>query len=119
MLVRVKEPLTEIRLSGEGSEQVLADLRSLYKDRLEVDEDEDYVDIRDTEWYHARKETLTPGKRLRIYRENSNFTLTLLAELTGISKGNLSQMEHDKRPLGKLVAQKLAKSLGCDYRSLL
>src|ERR1039458_5736855 len=104
MLVRVKEPLTEIRLSGAGSEQILRDLQALYKDRLEIDEDEDYVAIEDTDWYRARKASMTPGKRLRIYRENANLSLTLLSELAGIPKGNLSQMEHDKRPIGKIIA---------------
>ena len=119
MLVRVKEPPTEIELSGEGAEQVLADLKLLYHDRLVIDEDEETVDITQTEWYRRKAEEVTPGKRLRIYRENRQFSLGVLSELTGIAKSNLSQMESGKRPIGKLVAQRLAKALNCDYRSLL
>lgn len=69
--------------------------------------------------YRSRQASMTPGKRLKIYRQNAGLTQARLAELTGIPKGNLSQMEHEKRPLGKITAQKLAKILKCDYRSLL
>ena len=119
MLVRVKEPPTEVRLSGEGAPQVLAQLQRLYPGGVEVDEDEEFVDITQTDWFRARAEQMTSGKRLRIYRENAGLTLTRLGELSGIPKGNLSQMEHDKRPLGRMMARKLARHLHCDYRSLL
>lgn len=82
----------------------------------EVDDD---VAIVQTDWYRDRAPQMTPGKRLRIYRGNAGLTLTRLSELSGIPKGNLSQMEHDKLPLGRMIARKLARHLQCDYRSLL
>lgn len=119
MLVRVKEPPTEVRISGEGAPQLLAQLELLYPGGIEVDDDDEFVALEQTDWYRAQAAEMTAGKRLRIYRENAGLTLTRLSDLSGIPKGNLSQLEHDKRPLGRLTARKLARHLRCDYRSLL
>lgn len=87
-----------------------------YPDRID---DEEFVEIEQSDWYSALAAEMTAGKRLCIYRENASLTLTRLSELSGIPKGNLSQLEHDKRPLGRMTARKLARHLQCDYRSLL
>ena len=42
-----------------------------------------------------------------------------LAKLTGISRSNISAMEHGKRPIGKETAKRLAGILKCDYRRFL
>ncbi|MCE7872414.1 hypothetical protein DYH09_18830 [bacterium CPR1] len=55
MLVRVKEPPTEIRLMGKGAAEVLAGLKQLYPDRIVVDSDEEFVDITQTDWYRTRQ----------------------------------------------------------------
>ena len=120
MLVHVKEPPTDLRVTGPGAEAFVADLRSRYPDLVIADEEDDeYVNIEDTDWYRERKAKMTLGKRLRIYRDNAELTLAVLAELSGIPKGNLSAMENDKRPIGSMTAKHLAKALNCDYRSLL
>ena len=95
-------------------------LKQLYGENLSVDdEDEEYVPIEGTAWYQQVASRLTPGKSLRIYRTNAKLTLAALSELSGIPRGHLSQMEHDKRPIGRIIARKLARALHCDYRSLL
>ena len=38
-----------------------------------------------------------------------------LSELTGIPRRHISEMEHDKRAIGKETGRKLAKALDCDY----
>jgi plasmid maintenance system antidote protein VapI len=48
-----------------------------------------------------------------------DLTQAMLAEQTGIRQHHLSEMEHNKRPLGKVNAKKLADILECDYRRLL
>lgn len=53
------------------------------------------------------------------YRYREGLTQKQLAELTGINRRHISEMEHGKRPIGKENAKKLAKVLHCDYRSLL
>ena len=53
------------------------------------------------------------------YRYREDLTQQQLAELTGINRRHISEMEHGKRPIGKENAKKLAEVLHCDYRSLL
>ena len=53
------------------------------------------------------------------YRYREDLTQQQLAELTGINRRHISEMEHGKRPIGKENAKKLAKALHCDYRQLL
>lgn len=126
MLVHVKEPRTEIRLTGPGAEETLGKLKEIYPDLLveqgeeQSDSDDDeFVDIRDTQWYGEQQLRMTQGRRLRVYRDNAGLTLTALADKSGIPKGNLSLIEADKRPLGSRTAKRLAAALACDYRALL
>ena len=65
------------------------------------------------------KDYQTPGYYLRLYRQRADLTQTEVAEKTGIRQHHLSEIEHNKRPLGKVNAKKLAVILDCDYRKLL
>jgi len=60
-----------------------------------------------------------PGYYLRLYRQRAELTQAALANKTGIRQHHLSEMEHNKRVLGKVNAKKLAAILDCDYRKLL
>ncbi len=42
-----------------------------------------------------------------------------LAQKTGISQGDISKMLNGKRPMGLIVAKKLARAFGVDYRKFL
>jgi len=59
------------------------------------------------------------GVYLRGIRLREGMTQDELANLTGISRSNISAMEHGKRPIGKETAKKLAAVLRCDYRRFL
>lgn len=61
----------------------------------------------------------TPGYFLRLYRLRAEFTQAALAEKAGMRQHHLSEMEHNKRPIGKVLARKLAKVLRCEYQKLL
>ena len=61
----------------------------------------------------------TPGYYLRVYRQRANLTQAELAKKTDIRQHHLSEMENNKRVLGKANAKKLASVLQCDYRKLL
>lgn len=61
----------------------------------------------------------SPGYYLRLYRQRAELTQVGLAEQTGIRQHHLSEMEHNKRVLGKANARKLAEILKCDFRKLL
>ncbi len=65
------------------------------------------------------KDYLTPGYYLRLYRQRSELTQVLLAKKVNMRQHHLSEMEHNKRPIGKAAAQKLAKVLKCNYQQLL
>ena len=61
----------------------------------------------------------TPGYYLRLYRKRIELTQTQLSTKAGIRQHHLSEMENNKRPLGKTNAKKLAEILKCDYQKLL
>ena len=61
----------------------------------------------------------TPGYYLRLYRLRAELTQAGLAGKAGMRQHHLSEMEHNKRPIGKVSARKLAKLLRCDYQKLL
>lgn len=61
----------------------------------------------------------TPGYYLRLYRLRAELTQAELAAKAGMQQHHLSEMEHNKRPIGKVSAKKLAKLLRCDYQRLL
>ena len=61
----------------------------------------------------------TPGYNLRLYRHRADLTQAELAKKVKIRQHHLSEMEHNKRPIGKVAARKLAKVLNCDYQQLL
>ncbi|MEI6209061.1 MAG: helix-turn-helix transcriptional regulator [Desulfuromonadales bacterium] len=56
---------------------------------------------------------------LKGYRYRENLTQHQLADLTGIPQRHISEMENDKRGIGKENALKLAKALNTDYRLFL
>ena len=61
----------------------------------------------------------TPGYFLRLYRNRADMTQKEIAIKTGIRQHHISEIENNKRTLGKANAKKLAKILDCDFRRLL
>jgi DNA-binding XRE family transcriptional regulator len=61
----------------------------------------------------------TPGYYLRVYRTRAGLTQKKLATRLDIRQHHLSEMEHNKRPIGKNIAKKLSEELGCDYHKFL
>lgn len=64
-------------------------------------------------------DTNPSGVYLRGIRLREDLTQEGLARLTGITRSNISAMEHGKRSIGKETAKKLAAVLNCDYRRFL
>lgn len=56
---------------------------------------------------------------LRGYRTREDLTQVQLAELTGIPRRHISEMENGKRSIGKEREKRLAEALKCDYRVFL
>lgn len=56
---------------------------------------------------------------LRAYRTREGFTQRQLSEKSGIPQRHISEMENNKRSIGKERAKVLAKALNVDYRVFL
>lgn len=59
------------------------------------------------------------GYYLRVYRQRADLTQAELAEKTNIRQHHVSEIENNKRVLGKANAKKLSVVLQCDYQKLL
>ena len=60
-----------------------------------------------------------PGVCLSGARIKEDMTQVELSNLTGIPQRHISEMENNKRPIGKINAKKLAEALTVDYRLFL
>jgi DNA-binding XRE family transcriptional regulator len=60
-----------------------------------------------------------PGGLIVGGRCKEGLTQQQLAELTGIPRRHISDMENGRRPIGKETAKKLARALKVDYRVFL
>ena len=61
----------------------------------------------------------TPGTMLVGGRGKEGLTQQQLSDITGIPRRHISEMENNKRPIGKELARKFAKALRVDYRVFL
>lgn len=59
------------------------------------------------------------GTLLSGFRHREGITQQKLADLTGIARRHISEMENGKRPIGKENAKKLGAALKTDYRTFL
>jgi DNA-binding XRE family transcriptional regulator len=59
------------------------------------------------------------GVYLKGLRYREDLTQVQLAEITGIPRRHISEMESGKRTIGKAAARKLAEALKADYRLFL
>ena len=59
------------------------------------------------------------GNALRGLRSREGLTQKQLAEMIGARPTHISEMENDKRPIGKGMAKRLAKALRTDYKIFL
>jgi DNA-binding XRE family transcriptional regulator len=110
MQALVKTPRTDIRIQGEIPPRLLDVLRSEYGSRLKLSEDDDEcVEVTETEWYKETKAAASPGDVMRIYRKNQQMTQAQLGEqLGGLPRQTVSNMECGKRAVSLATAKKLA-----------
>jgi DNA-binding XRE family transcriptional regulator len=111
MLAVVKTPHIIVQIQGRIPPKLIEVLRDEYGERVQlVIEADELVDVFKTDWYKRAKARLTPGKNLRIYRQNMKMTQAALGkQLGGIPKLFVSNMENDIRPISKKMALKLAE----------
>src|SRR4030043_1648014 len=102
MLAVVKTPLINLRARGQISPRFLDALVREYGPavRITPDRDDEKVDIFQTEWYKAIKHNLTPGKYMRVFRENKGITQADLGKLLGgVPAQHISNMERGSRSI--------------------
>jgi DNA-binding XRE family transcriptional regulator len=112
MLAVVKTPLIRIHIKGQIPKQIMTVLKKEYGDKMKLtkEDDDELVDVFQTDWYKRVKKGLTPGKNLKIYRQNMEMTQEQLgAKLGDVPKQFISNMENGIRPISKKTALKLAR----------
>jgi len=112
MLAAVKTPLIRIHIKGQIPKQIVTVLKQEYGDKMKLTEEDDdeLVDVFQTDWYKRVNKGLTPGKNLKIYRQNMHITQEQLGiKLGDVPKQFISNMENGIRPISKKTALKLAK----------
>ncbi len=111
----VKTPHIEINVKGEKiPPKLMKVLKEEYGKELNLltDDEEDYINVFDSQWYKDIKGKMTPGKYLRIYRENKGLTQVQLGEALGsIPRQHVSNMENGHRAISIKMARKLSSIL--------
>ena len=75
-----------------------------------INENEESINLFDTEWFQQMQKQITPGDVLRIYRENRGMTQADLAEKLGkLTRQKISDMEHNRHSISKEIARKLSQ----------
>jgi hypothetical protein len=76
MLAVVKTPLIKIEIKGIIPKKLLNVLKEEYGSEVQLvpQEEDEKINVFETDWYKSTKEKLTPGKNLRIYRQNNGMT---------------------------------------------
>ena len=113
MLAVVKTPLIRIHIKGQIPRQIMTVLKKEYGDKMKLtkEDDDEMVDVFQTDWYKRVKKGLTPGKNLKIYRQNMEMTQEQLGSKLGdVPKQFISNMENGIRPISKKTALKLLES---------
>ena len=114
MLAVVRKPRTNttlFKVKGDIPSGVLEYLEREFGQDVEVvKDDEELLNIFDTDWYKDVSETTTPGDTLKIYRENFGLTQADLGQKLGkFTRQKISDMERNKRSISKDVAKKLSQ----------
>lgn len=115
MLAVVKKRRTKKRLfeiKGNIPKKVIDYFTHEYGNAFEIinEENDELIDIFQTDWFKDIDKATTPGDSIRIYRENIGLTQEELGKQLGnFSRQNISDMEHGRRSISKETAKKLSK----------
>ena len=112
MLVVVNQPhINSFKIEGTIDPSFLEELKKIFGSNLEIQqsEDEEYINIKDTNFYKEMSGLETPGSNMRFYRKLLKMTQTELAEKLKTSKQYVSDMERGYKAISKVTAKKIAK----------
>ena len=112
MLAVVKKPRTKkslFEIKGEIPQQIIDYLKEKYTVVIKEDEEE-LINIMETDWYREMKDRRKLGDAVRVYRDNFGYTQAELGKmLGGLSRQKVSDLENNRRGISKDIALKLAK----------
>ena len=118
MQVLVKTP--PIKIEGDIPQDLLAFVKTRYPHAtVEEDDDEAYVEIKETDWYKNIVKNRTPQKTLRLFRYRDNLTQAALGKKLGIPAQHVSGMETGRRTISPRMARKLGEIFGTKYQNFL
>ncbi len=111
MLAVVKTPHIKLLVEGEISKAFLSYLKHHFGNQLKIqDDDEEYINIEETEWYKEMSKKITPGDAIQCYRENYGWTQAELGKrMGGVSRQRVSDYENGRREVSKKMAKQLSK----------
>lgn len=113
MLAVVKKPRTKtpiFEIKGEIPDNVMDFLKKEFIVEIDDDDDEEYVNLMETDWFKGREAGRSPGQAVRVYRDNFGYSQAELGKvLGGMSRQNVSDMENNRRGISKDIAKKLSK----------
>jgi DNA-binding XRE family transcriptional regulator len=108
----VKTPHIEINIKGNISKQLLTLLKKEYGKKLRFtgQEDNELMNVFETDWYKKVKSETSPGDNMKIYREIHGMTQEALGRILGnIPRQHISNMERGIRAISVNTAKKLSK----------
>lgn len=108
--VRPKGKINSIRVK-----KIINEALDQYQDELLVSASRVHAEARQR---HGQ-DYQSAGYYLRLYRHRAGLTQVELANKLGVYQHHLSEMENNKREIGKANAKKIAAELGCDYHRFL
>ena len=108
MLVAVRKPPIEFKVTGAIPEKLISSLIKEYGEANVRVERDDMVNAMDMEWFKELESEDTPGKNLRFYRKLTGMTQPELAKKLGTSKQFISDMANRRKPISKTTATDLA-----------
>jgi DNA-binding XRE family transcriptional regulator len=110
MQVHVKTPRTKIEMNGDIPEKIIAILKEFYGKKVSVSDDDEFTNIKDSDWYKNIKAQISPGETVAFYRKMHKMTQKELGEKIGnFSKQNVSEIERNIRPVSKKAAKVIAE----------
>ena len=102
-------------LDGEGEISSSPDILKRHSGsslRIEDNADDDeWVNIEESDWYREMKEKYTPASNLAFCRKEKKLTRASLGSILGVTGQYVSDMEHERREISKEMAEKIAAAL--------
>jgi len=86
---------------------------------IEENDDDELIEISESDWFKEMQAKIKPGDALRSLRTMREMKQKELAEKLGIEPRQISDMESGRAPISKKMAVKLGKALNINYKHFL